>query len=98
MRSKPQPRLFDRVPLSRIKVHFSRYVREVQTHRRSITITQHGRDAAVLAPVAVAPRPTLTLHLPVDPRPLGALKLRPPPGQGASVEALSRVLDEERGE
>jgi prevent-host-death family protein len=88
----------DRVPLAKLKSHLSRYVREVQARGRGITITHHGRDAAVLAPVALSPRPTLAIREPVDRRPLGALGLRPAAGQGASSEAIRRALDEERGD
>ena len=88
----------ERIPLAQIKINFSRFVRDVQSHRRAITITQHGRDAAILAPVAVASRPAITIRGPVDPRPLGALKLRPPPRRGVSAAAIRRALDEERGE
>ena len=101
MKAKPKPRVApapDQVPLARIKLNFSRYVREVQTRGQAITITNHGRAAAVLAPVASWPRPTLTVREPVDRRPLGRLALRPPPGQGASREAIRHALDEERGE
>jgi prevent-host-death family protein len=86
----------DRVPLAQIKVNFSRYVRDVQTRGRPITITQHGRDAAVLAPVPMRPR--ILVRGPLDPRPLGAIELTPLPGRGASVEAIRRDLDEEREE
>ena len=84
----------DRVPLAQIKINFSRYVRDVQTQGRSITITQHGRDAAVLAPIPV--RPKLTIREAVDPRPLGGLNLRPLPGQGTTSEAIRSALDDER--
>jgi len=86
----------ERVPLAKIKSNFSRYVREVQARGRSITITQHGRDAAVLAPVAE--RPKLTVREPLDPQPLGAIELPRLPGAGASAKAIRRALDEERGE
>lgn len=85
------------VPLARVKLGLSRYVREVQMGRKSITITHHGRPAAILAPVATATRTMLTFREPVDPRPLGAIGLRPASG-GASSEAIRRALDEERGE
>ena len=88
----------DRVPLAAVKTSLSRYVRDVQALGRSITITQHGRDAAVLAPVTLASRPRLTLREPIDLRPLGALGLRPPKGEGASSEAIRRALDKERDE
>jgi prevent-host-death family protein len=84
------------VPLSEIKVSFSRYVRDVQVGGRAITITHHGRDAALLAPLTIAPRPMV--REPVDPRPLGRLKLTPLPGRGASAGAIRRALDEERDE
>ena len=101
MKSKSKSRVEktpDRMPLAAVKTGLSRYVREVQARGRSITITQHGRDAAVLAPVSAAGRPALTIREPIDPRPLGALNLRPPKGEGASKEAIRRALDEERDE
>jgi prevent-host-death family protein len=101
MPAKQKPRVArtpDRVPLAQIKTNFSRYVREAQMRGRSIIITQHGRDAAVLAPLSVTPRPALTIREPIDPRPLGLLKLRPPKGQGTSAAAIRRALDEERRE
>ena len=94
-RKSPAP-MPDRVPLAQIKVNFSRFVRDVQTHGRPITITQHGRDAAVLAPLPMRPR--VVVHGPIDPRPLGAIELTPLPGRGASIGAIRRALEEERDE
>jgi prevent-host-death family protein len=88
----------ERVPLAQVKAQFSRYIRVVQTSGMPITITHHGRDAAALAPLSTAPLSTLATHGPVDPRPLGELKLRPGRGQGATLAALRRALDEDRGE
>ena len=81
----------DRVPLARLKGRLSQYVRAVQTEGRTITITLHGRPAAILAPAA--PQLGLRVREPVDPRPLGALRLRPPRGQGASAEAIRRAWE-----
>lgn len=92
------PERLDERPLAKVKVQLSHYVREVQTHGRAIVITHHGRPAAILAPVTAAPRPALAVREPLDPRPLGALKLRPPAGKGAGSDAIRRALDEERGE
>src|SRR5947209_19182411 len=99
MKPKLRPRAGstpDRVTTAQLKVNFSRYVRDVQTSGRPITITQHGRDAAVLAPVPVRPR--VLVRGPLDARPLGAIDLTPLPGRRASVEAIRRALDEEREE
>jgi len=103
MRSKREAKakpasLLGSLPLSRMKASFSRCVRDVQATGRAITITQHGRAAAVLAPVHGVSRPPLAIREPIDRRPLGALQLRPPKGDAAKPAAILRALDDERGE
>lgn len=87
----------DRVPLAKLKLNFSRYVREVQERGRAITITQHGRDAAVLAPLESAEaEPKLAVRARLDRRPLGEIiqGLKGLPG-GRSVrdEDVQQALD-----
>jgi prevent-host-death family protein len=84
------------LPLARVKVGFSRYVREVQMYGRALTITQHGRPAAMLVPVTTTAA-TLNVRQAIDGRPLGALTLRPAAGN-ASIEAIHRALDAERAD
>lgn len=88
----------ERVPLAELKVHLSRYVREVQEGGRAITITQHGRDTAVLAPVksAAGALPPLHIRPALDPRALGDIIAPRPKGKGITAEDIQRALDEER--
>lgn len=88
----------DRVAIAEVKAHLSRYVREVQERGRTITITQHGRDTAVLAPVKTAADalPPLNIRPALDPRPLGEIikGLRGlPEGGGVSDEDIQEALD-----
>jgi prevent-host-death family protein len=104
-KAKRKPRrpheLPERLPVAAFKAQFSHYLREVQTRGRPITITMHGRDVAVLSPPkATAPEQVpLQVRPPLDPRPFAEIikGIRPlPEGQGASAEAIQKVLDETR--
>ena len=99
-RKRSSPTAPDRVAIADVKAHLSRYVREVQEHGRTITITQHGRDTAVLSAVKAAHAPPpLNIRPALDPRPFGEIVKglrRVPEGRGASAAAIQRAIDEER--
>ena len=90
----------ERVPLAELKMHLSRYVREVQEGGRAITITQHGRDTAVLAPVKAAADvlPALGMRPALDPRRLGKIIDPQPKGQGITAADIQQAIDEDREE
>lgn len=102
MTTKPKSdtrRLPDRAPLAEIKASFSRFVRDVQTRGQAVTITLHGRDAAILAPIPPAEaRAPLAIRPPLEERALGELiQGALPGGRRVSIEAIERVIDELRG-
>jgi prevent-host-death family protein len=88
-----------KVAIAFAKANFSKLVREVQAGR-SITLTQHGRPAAVLAPLpSTTPTPAMSVRPPLDTRPFGELlrSLQPLPDEARpTADDIRDAIDETR--
>jgi prevent-host-death family protein len=88
----------DQVALAELKARLSHYVRVVQRAGRPITVTSHGRVAAVLGPPPEDTVPRPDTREPLVDAPLGRIALPPPPRQKITREDLQRALDEVRSD